>query len=455
MPDSDVASDSTGARVSGDSGSAPVAHGTGGRNASELQSIDGATVLTFYLAFTFVIPAGSVFSPLGSIGAPSTVLALITLGWWVWDQFHRVGPRPPGVQPVRRAAVAIIVVMMIVHRHAMLQPLPADELSPSDSGMFRLLAMVGIILVATDGVDSWERLEILANRLAMTGVAVSVLAVIQFATGQLWIDRITIPGLSASGTASSLLGRAGFNRPSGTSTHPIEFGAVLGMLLPLVITRARLATSRIGLKWAGVIVVALAVVVSVSRTAIICSAIGLVILLPTWPRRSRVAIIGGTVGLVLAASLAIPGLFGTLRGLFGQSSDDPSVLSRTAGYSYAQEMISYNPWLGRGYGTFLPKYYIFDNGYLGFLVESGIVGTLAFISLFAIALLSARSAAKRAPTLADQLLSRAILAGCLAGALAVAFFDLFGFPQSAASLALLIGLSGTCYRLTHMSSAKS
>lgn len=431
-----------------DSGRRETANKNRGKRAD--RRIDATTVLSFYLAFTFVIPGGAVFAPLGSIGSPSTVIALVGLGWWVWEQFHRVRPRPQAKEPTRRVAIALILIMLIVHRHALLQPLPGDELSPSDSGMLRLLALVGIILIAADGVDSWDRLHVLINRLAIAAIAAAFLALIQFSTGQIWIDRLSIPGLSTSGSASSLLGRAGFNRPSGTSTHPIEFGAVLGMILPLAITRARLATDRVATKWIGVVIITLAVIISVSRTAIICSAVGLAFLLPTWDRRSRWKIVSGTVLLVLAASVAIPGLFGTLRGLFGQSSNDPSVLSRTAGYSYAQEIISYNPWLGRGYGTFLPKYYIFDNGYLGFLVEAGVVGTAATVTLFSTAILSVRSVARRATSLRSRLLSRALMAGGVAGTLAVAFFDLFGFPQSAASLALILGLSAAAHRVSHL-----
>ncbi len=420
---------------------------TGSLTSRKSSRVDATSVLTAYFVFTMLVPAGAKVAALGSLGAPSSIVAVLVLIWWVWDRFHQYEPGQQQPQLVRRAAIVLIVVALVVHRHAMMEPLPTDEITPSDSALVRLLALMGIVLVASDGITDMDRFHLLVKRLTITAGAVSVLALLQFFSGQLWVDRISIPGLTPTIT-EDLVVRGRFLRPSGTSTHPIEFGALLGMMLPLMLTRALLAQTGRALAWGSVGAASLAVLVSISRTALICSAVALLILLPTWPRRvRRLGLVGAAVALA-AASLAIPGLFGTLRGLFLGSPGDPSVASRTAGYAYAQEMFSQNPWFGRGIGTFLPKYYIFDNGYLGFLMEAGAVGVLALVALLSLAMLSAFRSARLFVRPQDRQLAWALLASVIAGSIALAFFDLFSFPQAAACLAIVLGLSGAAYRLS-------
>ena len=50
-----------------------------------------------------------------------------------------------------------------------------------------------------------------------------------------------------------------------------------------------------------------------------------------------------------------------------------------ASYAIAGEFIGRAPIFGRGFSTFLPSYRILDNQYLGLLIETGIVGLVAFL----------------------------------------------------------------------------
>lgn len=420
-------------------------HSTRGDSASS--RFDASAVLSAYFLLTIIVPSQSIIAPLGTVGAPSTIVAMGVLGWWVWHHVHRIRRSQGLPQWVRRTALLFVIVMLVVYRHAAMQPLVADEIQPADSGLMRVLALMGVVLTASDGISSTERWHDLLDRMVSVTVAVSVLALFQFITGQLWIDRFVIPGLANSGTAQTLLGRGAFMRPSGTASHPIEFSAVLGMMLPLVVNRARFVTKGRLRAWAGVGVVLLVVFVSVSRTALICTALAFLILVPSWPRTTRrLALLGGTIVLV-GAAVAVPGLLGTLRGLFQGSADDPSVLSRTAGYAYAAEMFGQNPWFGKGYGTFLPRYYIFDNGYLQLSMETGLAGVGCFLGLLVAAIMSAHRAARLFTLSRDKEMARALVAAVTAGGVSVAFFDLFAFPQSAGCLVLAVGLSGAALRL--------
>ncbi|MBB2985732.1 O-antigen ligase family protein [Terracoccus luteus] len=411
------------------------------------EPIDAAAVLTVYFTLMLAIPAQATFAPLGSVGAPANVVALGVFVWWVWHHLHRSEPEARFAQPVRRAALALLLLMLVVYRHAMVQPLMSDEVMPADSGLIRFVAVMGIVLAATDGIASKERLHVLVNRITIGAGAVAVVALVQVATGQLWVDRLIPPGLTIANPNGSLIARGAFLRPSGTSVHPIEFGAVLSMLLPLAITRARTTKGRRFWPWFRVAVMLLAVLMSFSRTALICTALVLVTLSVLWSTRARwVAAAVGLVGLA-GAAVAVPGLAGTIRGLFAGAANDPSVLSRTAGYDYAWEMFLQNPWFGRGYGTFIPRYYIFDNGYLQFTMETGAIGLAFLVALLVTGMVCAVRTRRLVTARRDRELAQALLAGLLAGTMSIGFFDLFAFPQSAGCLALMLGLSGGFYRL--------
>ena len=76
------------------------------------------------------------------------------------------------------------------------------------------------------------------RRLAFAAGLVALLGLAQYVTGELYVDRIRIPGLTAGTEGWTLGSRSGFSRPSGTSMSPIEYGVVLGMMLPLAIVCA-------------------------------------------------------------------------------------------------------------------------------------------------------------------------------------------------------------------------
>ena len=95
--------------------------------------------------------------------------------------------------------------------------------------------------------------------------------------------------------------------------------------------------------------------------------------------------------------------------------------------------------LGRGFGTFLPKYWILDNGYLGLLIEGGILAIAGLLTLIVVAAIAARRARRAAVDDFDRALAQALVAAIAAGACGLAFFDTFGFPQTAGCFFLFIG----------------
>ena len=413
----------------------------------EFRDFDATSVLSVYVVLLLAIPSVMVVAPLGSAGSPSTIMAVGILFWWLWFHVHRNGFLSEVFQPVKAAMLGWLLIMFMVYVHAMAGPIPTDEISPADSGMLRLVGMGGIMLVANDGILSLERHRTVVRRLVIGVGAIAILGVVQYSTKQLYIDRIQIPGLTAGTAEWSLAQRDGLARPSGTSTHPIEYGVVLTMVLPLAIVYAMRSPTRRWLYRMLLGAITFAVVLSISRSALLCAVVGFVILAASWPPVLRLRALGFAAAIGVAVYVLSPGVLGTLGNLFVGASDDPSIASRTGSFDLAGEFIAASPVLGRGFGTFLPRYWILDNGYLGLVIEGGILGFVGLLFVVLTAIWAARQARRIARSSFDRELAQALVASIAAGACGLAFFDTFAFPQSAGTFFLLLGLAGATLRL--------
>jgi len=417
--------------------------------------IDATAILTFYVVVLMAVPAALRAAALGTAGSPASMLAVATFLWWTWYHVQRIRGFHVGAQPVRTAMLLLLLVVLAAYAHAMVSPLPVAELTPADSGLLEMVGLVGIALVAHDGITSLERHRAVVRRLVIAVGLIALLGLVQYVTKQAIVDRISIPGLSAGTSEWTLAQRSGLARPSGTSTHPIEYGVVLTMSLPLAIVFAMHAPRHRWLYRGVLAVVAFAIFLSLSRSAILCGATALVVLAASWSVAARLKAAAALLVLFTMVYLSVPGLLGTLTRLFTGVSNDTSVASRTDSYEVAFQFIGRSPVIGRGYGTFLPDYWILDNQYLLQIIETGAVGFAALLFLVYATVRAARRSVALATEDFDREVSRGLLAGVLAGAMGLAFFDTFSFPQSAGTLFLLIGLSGAMWRLQRSSRARA
>ncbi len=126
------------------------------------------------------------------------------------------------------------------------------------------------------------------------------------------------------------------------------------MLLPVALHYALHDTTRSRFwRWFPVAAMAGSIGVCISRSAMVSAALGLAVILPTWHRQLRrrayVAIVGALVGFYLF----IPGLLGTIAGLFTGIGGDTSAQSRTDSAGIALDFIPRSP-LVRARSTHLP-----------------------------------------------------------------------------------------------------
>ena len=410
---------------------------------------DAVSLLTVYITFLFFLESRWVIGPLGGAGNPALLVGCVGLVWWAYHHFQRFLPSGDGPEPLRTAMLAVALAFLASYVAAMTRPITDLEASTAQLGVVALLGWMGVGLLAHDGVPTFARFNQFVGRMAIMAACVGCIGVAQFVTHDPLVRSITIPGLTTSAEFFGLGQRSGFSRPFGTALHPIEYGAVITMVLPLAISWARhsRATPPM-LKWLAVSMMGLGVVVSISRSALICGALALVVFAAGLGPRVRRLLLGSVIGVFVFVALTVPGMLGSLRALFVTAGQDNSVASRTGSYSLALEFFHTSPVFGRGYSTFLPMYRIFDNQYLLLLVEVGVVGLGAVVALLFTGLRVAGRARRRTtdPVLREH--AQALRAGLAGGSFGLLFYDGFSFPMATGVMFLLLGLAGALYRLT-------
>ncbi len=416
------------------------------------RAFDAASLLLLYLLLVFAIESRLTLPGLGAVGQPALLVALVGLVWWVHHHLQRGAVSHPQPHPVRLALLVVLVAFLASYAAAMSRPITPNEFSTAQIGLVGLLGIVGVALLAHDGIPDLRRFDIVVRRLVLLTTLLAVLGIAQMVAGDPLIRRFTIPGLVQNVPLGGITSRSGFSRPFGTALHPLEFGAVLTMVLPIAITRARCSTRPLVLRWSPVLLIALAVTFSISRSAVVCGLVGMLVLASGWTRRERQYLAAGLFGVLLLVAATVPGMLGSISGLFTSAGDDGSVASRTGSYPMALQLVTTAPLFGRGYSTFLPSYRIFDNQYLLLVVEVGAVGLLSVLALVAAGIWSARRVRSLSTDTTVTETAHALQASLAAGTLGLAFFDGFSFPMCTGVLFLLFGLTGALLRLTRESS---
>jgi hypothetical protein len=247
--------------------------------------------------------------------------------------------------------------------------------------------------------------------------------------------------------------RGGFTRPAGTAMSPLEYAVVLSAAMPLALSFAFYDIGRRPLvRWAPAALIGTALLLSSSRSALLGLGVGVVVMFPRWSAKIRVRVAMLGIAATGAMFFLVPGMIGTLRYLFINTSQDPSALSRSGSYGIVEHFVNNSPLFGRGFGTFLPQYRILDNEYLLLLVEIGVVGVLAFVSVIFAAASCAAVAIRRYSNELDRQFGQALAASVLAVGVLAAFFDALSFPMAAGCIFLCAGLCGGFWRLSRLQS---
>jgi O-antigen ligase len=404
-----------------------------------------------FAVLLMVIPSAQRIS--GIAISPATAIGIVALLWWAIEKTLPDSALARGYQPVRVVLGIYVLVVLVSYIGGFTHFLQSDEVRSADRAVITLAAFSGVVLLAADGIQNYRRLDALLRRFTGLAIALAVLGITQFYTGIEITPLFEIPGLRSASELSFIGQRAALRRVAGTAAHPIEFGVILAIMLPIALHYAmNSADKRSRHHWLlGSAILGAGIMMSLSRSAILGALAALIVVALTWDWRR---IVNGVVALTLftlAMRVTTPGLIGALRNLFVNIRSDTSYQARTARYPAAFHLIHENPWFGRGVGTLLPAHFFgvvpLDNQYLSSAIEIGVVGLAAVLLLIIVGIFTARGARRRSLDPEARSLAQA-LAGSLAACL-ISFetFDAFAFPKVLFGFALVLGTTGALWRM--------
>ncbi len=402
-----------------------------------------------FLLVGFLLPARLIVEPLGGAGAPAT---LVALGVAVAYAVARLlpGALADGTQPVRTALLAFAAVTVLGYGVGLSRTLLTIEATSMDRALVASVGYIGLGLVVADGVRSREHLDRLLRMLVGGGVLLATMGILQFVVGIKPDDYLRVPGLALQEVTVNAE-RSFLTRVMGTTLHPIEYGVVLAVILPIALHYA--TTSRDGIRpsrwwWVAAGVVAIGTPMSVSRSSILGIAIGGLVLAAAWSWRRRVNLLVAALLVLVAMRAAFPGLLGTLKSYFLAYGQDPSIEGRTQDYPIAWAYIQQRPWLGRGLGTFPPEaYFYLDNEYLNRILTGGIIGLAALVVLLLVGLGTARGVYHHAVDATSRSLGQALTASIAVTAFTWFTYDGLAFRLAAGVGFITLGAAGALWRL--------
>lgn len=413
---------------------------------------DAATVLIVFVVILIAIPSQLVLRSLGAQGTPAMVLGAALLLWWAAARMVPGLGVDRKVNPVRWAVGLLAVALIAAYASGVLHGVTGEGSRGADRGVIYLAALSGIALVAADGVSDRHRLDRVLKTLVLLSACSAFLAILSFFFGLYPVNHISIPGLSTSVPLTFSGTRGAVRRVSGTAQHPLEFGLMMSVVLPLAFHYATTVERPHNRKWwICTILIACAIPMSVSRAAIIGVAVAAIMLVPTWPRSWRLTLLILTPVYVAVLHLLVHGLFQTLGTLFATASTDASITHRTLNYARVGSVMHHHWLLGTGgFGSYDPVRfdYVLDNAYLGQLFETGVLGLGCLLLLFFVALWCARGARRRSVTRSDRSLAQSLAASVAVVIPAFFTFDAFAYPMATGTVFLVIGCCGALWRLS-------
>jgi polysaccharide biosynthesis protein PslJ len=408
---------------------------------------DATSLLTAFFIVLLLVPVGFVFGFLGAAGRPAGLLGLAALLWWGIGKLlpERTLGRSP--RQLQAAALFFLLAIGLSYMAAFMRPIDAVEARSADRGVIVALGLLGPLLLAAAFIPTRDRLDTLLRRLSTGGAVLASVGALQYFTGYDLANFLHFPLLTELDGFSEIQERSDLNRVAATTAHPIEFGVVLALIFPVALHYALYARSHKGLAWLKVGLIAAGVPFAVARSGALALGIVFLVMWVSWPLQLRVRSAIIAVGGAFAMRALVPGLLGTIKALFTNLWYDPSTHGRIEDYGVVGRFIEQRPAFGRGFMTFLPdRYILLDNQYLALLIETGIVGTVAFVMLFLVSIGAARNA-RRGTDDETRSLGQALIAPAIAVLIIAGTFDLLAFSMASGIAFLLAGCSGALWRL--------
>lgn len=416
---------------------------------------DTVVLLIAFLAAQFLIPARMVIGGMGAVGRPSVALGLLLVFLWLMSVF-RSGQLPSGSQPIRWVVGIWVAIELAGYAVGYDRGLPVVEASAADRWLIFVLATAGIALATADGIATRKQLDTVLKALIGFTAVMAAIGALQFLRIVDLVQYIKLPGLSLNSDLIGIGARGGpeFARVASTANHYIEFGVVLALVLPIALHYAMFARPGSQRRWLWVAVglIAAGIPFAISRSATLAVIMGLGLMATVWPWRQRYNAL--ILGVVATAAFHVmqPGVLGTIRALFTNAEDDPSVQDRIARTDYVMNLWELRPWFGRGAGTVIPSEYILlDNQIYMTLLAGGVLGVTGLAIFFLAPYFVGRSLRLRGADQETRHLAQSLAVAMPVGLMVSATFDSFSFATFVGVVAIVMGAIGALWRLDHQS----
>jgi O-antigen ligase len=408
-------------------------------------------ILQLFALTLMVIPSDVIISAIGANGYPAALVGMFAFG--LFFAVTLLGQHNPlqNRSPVRSVLLFLWLSALISYVLMDRAERTVTEMAAADRMIMLLATISGVIFVASECLNSLRDVRRVLRALTWGGAFCGVIASLQF-----WLSLDltpflrALPGFAQNYDNPGIISRAALNRVAGTSISPLELGVVAGMLLPLAIFLGVWDKERTPRRrWAPVVLIGLSVPTSVSRSAVLSTAVALLVLIVLIPPKQRLIAIAMMPVALGGVFMTAHGLIGTLKSFFVAGTADQSIATRVEDYPLVERLVREAPLFGRGGGTYIPDNMIdiLDNQFLKTAIEFGLVGVVALLAyvlvpVFAVLIARAHS---RDPEL--RMLCAALAGSSLAAGVSSVTFDSWSFPMFVNVQALVIGLIGAAWRL--------
>jgi O-antigen ligase len=410
-------------------------------------------LLSFCLVGVFIFPADMVLEPIGAVGYVAMLVAIVLFGIWATSAAFGMHDLSLRRSPARLGLAVFWLVTMIAYVLAAPRYATPITHAAADRWLLTLIGVSGIVSVMGESLRSMSQIARAIRALSVGATICAMVALYQFITfaDPMTIVRSAMIGWSENGGNTTFQARPPFVRVAGSTFHPIELGVVSAMVLPLSVWRALFDSGarRRWVLWMQTVWIAIAAIITVSRSAILSLLMVILVFIPTLPKIARRWAFLVTPVCVAAVFLVLPGFVGTMTETFTAGANDSSVSARINDYPKVHAIMTAHPWTGIGPGAYMPvdPLDILDNQYLTTAVSMGLLGVASFVMFVGLPMFSSIQVAIWTPSPALRCLAGAAATALAVAALASATFDSFAFPVFVIVLSAVIGLSAAIWHI--------
>jgi hypothetical protein len=409
---------------------------------------DAVTIVGAMFVLFVAVPTRFSFVGFGPL-TPGMLVGSLAAIWWLRGRVRGDGTIDRGWQPIHLLVLLLLTGSAVGFATIFTHPVTSEQFVNAHRSPGILVMFVGITLLLADGIPDRQRLDTMLEVLVLCGGALALCGLVEQLTGQRLFQGKHLPLLTENPSQLTISPRNGFLRIGGTAKHPIEFAVVLGATIPLGLHLARYGREafRRTARWI-TIVMLVALPLAISRSGVICLAVGVLVMAIGWSWRSRLNALALAAVVVGVIAVGSPRLVDTVGDLFLHVGEDTSIAARTRDYRVLGDVLHSSPVFGDGLGSYnVVDFEVFDNQYLASIVDGGYVGLGVEVLSFLGPALLAWSVGRRARDEAARHLAQAMAGSICALGVTWAFFDGAGYRIATALVFTLTGLVGALWRL--------